>query len=147
MFVKDVMTPQVVTIHADGTLREAAERMLEHGINGLPVVDDEERLVGVIGLKDILRAPTPSVARATVSRLKQIGDIARHLDSRRVKQVMATRVWSVKEDEPLMSAIAIMVNEGLHPVPVLRDGELVGVVSRADAVRVLLAHQVEPSIP
>jgi CBS domain-containing protein len=147
MLVKDVMESPVITIHPEATLRQAAERMLEHGINGLPVVDDEECVVGIIGLKDILRAPMPSLARARVSRLTPIGDIARHLEARRVNQVMATRVWSVKEDDPVMAAVAIMVNQGLHPVPVLRDEQLVGVISRADAVRALLDYQLEPVGP
>ena len=59
MLVKDIMKSLVITIHPEATLQEAAERMLEHGINGLPVVDDQERVVGVIGLKDILRGAAP----------------------------------------------------------------------------------------
>ena len=74
-------------------------------------------------------------------------DIAQHLDTRRVQQVMATRVWSVKEDDPLMAAVAIMVNQGLHPVPVLRNGRLVGVVSRADAVQAILSHRPQSVAP
>ncbi|MCL4393224.1 MAG: CBS domain-containing protein [Chloroflexi bacterium] len=54
---------------------------------------------------------------------------------------MATTVFSVKESDPLMAAVAIMVNEGLHPAPVFRDGRLAGVVSRADAVRAILIQR------
>jgi CBS domain-containing protein len=106
-------------------------------------VDNRDYVVGIIGLKDILRAPMPSLAHATVSRRTTEADIAKWLNTTRVERVMATTVFSVKEDEPLMSAVAIMVNQGLHPVPVLRGQQLMGVVSRADAVRAILSHQAE----
>ena len=140
MLVKEIMQSPVIIIHAKATLREAAELMLAHSVNGLPVVDAQQRVIGIIGLKDILRAPMPSVARATVSRLTTEVDVATRLDTTPVGRVMATTVFSVKEDDPLMVAVAIMVNEGLHPVPVLRDERLVGVVSRADAVRAIVSQ-------
>ncbi len=141
MLIKEIMQSPVITIHAEATLHEAAELMLDHGVNGLPVVDEQQHVIGVIGLKDILRAPMPSLARMTVSRHTPEADIAKHLATTSVARVMATTVFSVKEDDPLMVAAAIMVNDGLHPVPVLRDGRLVGVVSRADAVRAILSYQ------
>ena len=134
MLVKEIMQSPIITIRPTATLREAAELMLAHGINGLPVVNEQAYVVGIIGLKDILRAPMPSLARATVSRRTSEADIAKQTDTTTVERVMATTVFSVKEDDPLMMAVAIMVNEGLHPLPVLRDGRLVGVVSRAICV-------------
>jgi CBS domain-containing protein len=138
MKIKDIMQANVVTVRPDASLREAAQAMLEAGVNGLPVVDDERRVVGIIGLKDILRAPWPSVVQAQVSRMGTLSDKAGALDRATVERVMARTVFSVREDEPVMAAVAIMVNQGLHPVPVLRNGKLVGIVSRADAVRALL---------
>jgi CBS domain-containing protein len=144
MLVKEIMRSTVVTIRPDATLRQAAELMLEHNINGLPVVDDARRVVGIIGLKDILRAPTPSIMQAQVSRMGSLETKADALDSTTIERVMARTVFTVKEDDSVMTAVAIIVNQGLHPVPVLRGGQLVGVVSRADAVRAIL-HQ--PSAP
>ena len=147
MLIKEIMQSPVFTIHAEATLREAAELMLEHGVNGLPVVDAQQRVSGIIGLKDVLRAPMPSVARATVSRLTTEVDVATRLDTTPVGRVMATTIYSAKEDDPLMVAVAIMVNEGLHPVPVLREGRLVGIVSRADAVRAILSQAAPVGAP
>ena len=138
MQVKDIMNPGAVTIHPDASLREAAQRMLDFGVNGLPVVDDGDHVIGIIGLKDILRAPMPSIIQAQVSRMSHLEDKAGVLDSVTVERVMARTVFSVTEDDPVMAAVAVMVNQGLHPVPVLRHGNLVGIVSRADAVRALL---------
>lgn len=56
MLVKNVMHVPVLTIQSDATLRQAAERMVEYGVNGLPVLDAGGYVVGIIGLKDILRA-------------------------------------------------------------------------------------------
>lgn len=147
MLVKEVMQIHVVTIHPEATLREAAQRMLEHGVNGLPVVDQEQQVIGIIGLKDILRAPMPSLARASVSRQTQERDVANRLGSTPVSHVMATKVWTVNEDDPLMLAVTIMVNEGLHPVPVLRHHRLVGIISRADAVHGLLEPELARQSP
>ncbi len=138
MRVRDIMQTNVITIHLRASLREAARRMLESGINGLPVQDDAGNVVGVIGLKDILRAPTPSIVQAQVSRMANLEDRTEVLDNTDVAHVMARTVFSVREEDPVMAAVAVMVNQGLHPVPVLRNGKLVGIVSRADVVRALV---------
>ena len=145
MLVKEIMQSPAFTIRPDATLRQAAELMLEHNINGLPVVDDARRVVGIIGLKDILRAPMPSLMQAQVSRIDSLETKAKALDKTTIERVMARTVFTVKEDDPLMVAVAIMVNQGLHPVPVLRGGQLVGVVSRADAVRAILRQSSAPA--
>lgn len=144
MLIKEIMRVPVVTIEPDATLRQAAERMIEYGVNGLPVVDTQGYVIGILGLKDILRAPFPSLVQSRVSRQTREQEILRHLDTIRVERVMATTVWSVKEDDEVMKAVVVMVNEGLHPLPVLRDGRLVGIISRADAVRAVLASGAAP---
>ncbi len=78
-------------------------------------------IVGRIGLKDVLRAPFPSLTHARVPR-------------------------QTREENKVMQAVVVMVNEGLHPLPVVRDGRLVGIISRADAVRALLAEQTVSSM-
>jgi CBS domain-containing protein len=147
MLVKEVMHDPIVTIHAEVTLSEAAEQMLEHSVDGLPIVDAEQHVIGIIRLEDILNAPMLGLARAKVARSTEESNIARQLDVTPVRYVMAKRVPTIKEDDPLMAAVAIMVKDGLHPVPVLRDGRLVGVISRADAVRALLGFRLAPIVP
>ncbi|MBI4675447.1 MAG: CBS domain-containing protein [Chloroflexi bacterium] len=139
MLVKEIMHIPVVTIQPDDTLRQAAERMVEYGVNGLPVIDAQGYVIGIIGLKDILRAPFPSLVQSRVSRQTRPEEILRHLDVTRVERVMATMVWSVREDDEVMKAVVVMVNEGLHPLPVLREGRMIGIISRADAVRAILS--------
>ena len=52
---KDIMNPKVLTVDADATIRSAAEMMLENGVNGLPVISSSGKLVGMIGIKDVLK--------------------------------------------------------------------------------------------
>jgi len=142
-FTRDIMNPDVIAIEPDATLRQAAELMLNYGINGLPVVDADGRLVGIVGIKDVLRAPWPSLARGQISHVEPLEQKAQVLDRVHVSRVMARNVRITTEDRPVMEVAAMMSNLGLHPIPVIRDGHLVGIVSRADVVEALLAVPAE----
>ena len=139
MLVKEIMNRNVVTVRGGATLAEVAEVMLSRGINGLPVIDPDGRVVGMIGIRDVLRVPTPSRSDMPILRWAKLEEKAADLASTVVDKVMARRVISVGEDADVIEVAGLMANRGVHPIPVLRDGRLVGIVSRADVVRVLLA--------
>ncbi len=139
MLAKDVMQRNVVTIHRKSNLADAARLMLVHRINGLPVVDDSGQVVGMVGIRDVLRAPTPSQSEMPILKWARLEDKAAELARTTVERVMARRVVTVEEDTPAIEVAGIMANRGLHPVPVLRDGQLVGIIGRADIVEALLA--------
>jgi CBS-domain-containing membrane protein len=138
VLAKDLMQRNVVTVSKDATLAEAATLMLEHGINSLPVLDEHGRVVGMVGIRDVLRAPLPSGSTMPLLRWTRLEDKVRQLASTRVAQVMARKVVSVSEDASLIELASVMAERGLHPIPVLREGHLLGVVGRADIVRALL---------
>jgi CBS domain-containing protein len=147
MVAKDIMTRDTITIRPGVSLAEAAKLMLKHGLNALPVVD-QEHVVGMIGIKDILRAPIPSFYDTLIHKWTRPEEKAALLLEVRVEQVMARNVVSVEEETPVMEVTALMANRGLHPIPVLRESRLIGIIGRADAVRALLdladAHESSP---
>ena len=136
---KDVMNAYVLTVEADATLRRAAEVMLEHNVNGLPVVSSQGVLVGLVGIKDVIRMPHRQAGRSYIIFYPGFERKARLLDEVLVSEVMSSPVVVVSEDAILGEVMTIVLDRGVHPVPVLRDGQLVGIIGRADLVRAMLA--------
>lgn len=139
------MCQPVVSARPDMTLHEAASLMHAHGINGLPVLDAELRVVGVVGIKDILRAPFRSGDEVYISSITPLARLAGRLPRLHVDDVMARPPVCVRPDEPLSAVMAFMINRGIHPIPVTdTDQRLLGVIGRADVLGVLLARHGAP---
>ena len=143
MLVKQLMQIQVVTIHPEETLRRAAERMLSYRVSGLPVVDRPEHMIGLIHFQDVLHAPFPEVARVRIPGIESEPSWARRLSLIRVGEIMATEVVSVQHNDPLLTAVMLIIEHDVHPLPVLHDGRLVGILSRATALRAILNYRLE----
>ena len=139
MLAKDIMTTSVVTVGAFESLATAARLMLNHRINALPVLDEHGRLVGMIGIRDVLRVPVPSYSDSPIIKWARLEEKAALLNETSVRAVMNRRVVTVDETATVIEVAALMANRGVHPIPVMRDGQLLGVVGRADVARALLA--------
>jgi CBS domain-containing protein len=143
MKARDVMSKTVVTVPAAATIVDAAKILLDHGVSGAPVVDGEGRLVGMLTEGDLFRRyeigtePDPAALSPGVAYL----DIARRFvksHGERVEDVMTRDVVRVFEDTPLARVAELMGLKRIKRVPVVRDGEIVGIVSRADLLRALV---------
>jgi len=149
----DAMTRRVVTVRDDAAIMEAARLMLDHGISGLPVVDAEGRLAGIVTEGDLLRRAETGTERRRPRWLELLigpGKLASEYvrtHGRKVADVMTGDVVSVGEDVPLPELIDLMERKRIKRVPVLRDGRIVGIVSRANLVRALaaLAREIAPA--
>jgi len=137
------MTSEVITVGEDASVQDAARLMAEHGISAVPVVDRERRVVGMVSEGDLLhRAETGTERRRSwwlemMSSTNQLaGEYVRsHSDS--VKDVMTRDVVSVTEETAVGDIAILLETNRIKRVPVLRDGRLVGIVSRANLVRAL----------
>lgn len=142
MKVRDVMTSPVVSVGPDTTLLEAGELMLKHDISGLPVLDKDARLVGLITERDFLR-PTGSGRGYQRPRWFQVltgqakDGFRRHAD-RKVAEVMTADPVTITEETPLEEVVGLMGHHLIHRLPVMRGAKLVGIVSRADLLRALV---------
>jgi acetoin utilization protein AcuB len=114
--------------------------MHEHGINGLPVADEDNRVVGVIGIKDILRVPFHSGNEVYISTATHLPRLAAHRRDLQVRGVIAVRPLCMRPDDSLSVAGEPMVNRGVHPIPVVDDDRRhVEVIGRADILGVRLS--------
>ena len=142
--VRDVMTERIFTIDPDRTLGEAAHLMLEHDIRALPVVNEGGSLVGIITHKELLKFLIPDyVQRAKTGAfrvptrhqiLKGTNDAKEIL----VKEAMARTVLCVSDDQRLSDVANLMNNKDVDRFPVVREGVVVGFLTRADLIRRLL---------
>lgn len=140
MRARDIMNPDVITIRTGASVAAAARLLVDHRINAMPVLDSEGRVVGMIGIRDVLRVPHPSHSQTPILRWDSLQEKVEHLRQTIVDQVVKhQRLVSVDEDCPIVEVASIMANRGVHPLLVLKDGALLGVIGRADVARTLLA--------
>lgn len=146
MTVGDIMTREVVTARRDMSIHEAARLMVEHGVSGLPVVDDEGRLIGIVSDGDLVLRPRPRVGRPWWHRFFDSGEeLARSFQRAfgvTVGAVMSAPVVHVRPDLAVSLAAVLLHRRDVRRLPVVDGaGKVVGIVSRADLVRALAAQQ------
>jgi CBS-domain-containing membrane protein len=143
MQVRDVMTRNVISIASDETVLKAAELMLQNRISGLPVVDATGSLVGVVTEGDFLRRGEIGTQRRRPKWLEFLlgpGRLASdyvQASGRHVQEVMSTDPLTVSEDDSLETVVELMERRHVKRLPVLRDGKMVGIVSRANLMYAL----------
>lgn len=141
MIVADIMTHPALAIGPEAPLLQAIRLMTGHRVSGLPVVGPEGQILGVLTEGDLLRRAETGTAGDQPGWLAGIlrpGHTAQQYvatHGRRVGDVMTTEVIAVTEDTSLADAVDLMQRHRVRRLPVLRDGKLLGVVSRADLVR------------
>jgi CBS domain-containing protein len=151
MRVVDVMTTNVIQVDPEMTVKAAAKLLVDHGVSGAPVVDAAQHVVGMISEGDMLQRPeigTEPRRRSwwldLVSSNRELTEEYIKSHGHKVKDVMTDRVISVGEATPLGEVAALLEARRIKRVPVLRDGKLVGIVSRANLVQALASTIEEP---
>lgn len=140
MKVKDVMTPGVITVKPDATLKEVASLLAEHGVSGVPVVDGDGKVLGIVSKTDILikeRAAQPE-QRGMLAMLRGGADdsaTAVKVEARTALEAMTAPVVGVQEERDLAAAAGLMLDNRINRLPVLRGNQLVGIITRSDLVR------------
>ena len=146
MRAMDVMTTDVITVDPDTTVQALAALLAERGISGAPVVDSSGRLVGIVSEGDLLHRTEIGTARRHRERRRSwwlddfASDLARdYIKSygRTVKDIMTRDVVTVTEDTDLGEVAALLEAKRIKRVPVMRDGKVAGIISRANLVRAL----------
>ena len=142
MQASEVMTHAVIVISADASVQEAASKMLQHHVSGLPVADVSGTLVGMVTEGDLLRRIESGTERRRAHWLEVPlgpGRMAQeyvHTHGRKVAEVMTSNIYSVGPETPLNEVVDLMERRHVKRVPVLDSkGQLVGIVSRANLLR------------
>lgn len=145
MKAEDVMTRDVISIAPDATVLQAARLMLQHHISGLPVVDKDGKLVGVLSEGDFLRrreTRTEHKRSRWLEFLMGPGRIAAeysHSHGSKVAEVMTTEVQTVDEVTALEDIVELMERKRIKRVPVVCGGQLVGIVTRSNLMHAMVS--------
>lgn len=132
MLVKDRMSRHPITIRPDVSLHDALRIMREEKVRRLPVVDKNNKLVGIVAEKDLLYAsPSPATSLSVYEINYLISKI-------KVEDLMTRNVITVPEDCPLEEAARIMVDNAIGALPVMRGDLLVGMITESDLFKVFL---------
>src|SRR5690348_10138862 len=127
MIASDIMTRKVVTIHPEASVQEAAQLLDQFRISGIPVVNATGDLIGIITEADI------------ISKVNRYGLLDQ--DGLLVADIMSRNVTTVDEDTPVGDIAMLLSERKIKRVPVVRQGRLVGIVSRGDIVHaVAMGH-------
>lgn len=142
----DIMTRAVVTVKPEDMVGVVARQLATHGISAVPVCDEAGHVLGMVSEGDLLRPFTKERAlkRAWWLELLAEGhDLAPafqdyiNVDHRRARDLMTTPVVTADEEASLADLADLITEKSVKRVPILRDGVMVGIVSRADIVRAL----------
>jgi CBS domain-containing protein len=129
------MTREVVTVGPDTSAKHAGEVMAEHGFAALPVVDDDDRLVGIVAEADVLKDRLPLDPRLHMRRDEDVQDRPLPL---LVRGVMTAAVRTVAPNADVADVARLLIDANLRSVPVVEDDRPVGIVSRRDLLRALV---------
>jgi CBS domain-containing protein len=143
MKVKDVMTTKVICIGADEPVLKAARLMLQNRISGLPVLDKEGELLGIVTEGDFLRRGELGTQRQRPKWLEFVlgpGKLAAeyvHTSGRKVEEIMTPDPRTIREDDSLETVVETMERHHVKRLRVTRGGRMVGIVSRANLMHAL----------
>lgn len=143
MYVSDAMTQAVITAKPSMSIDETARLMVENRISGLPVIDEHDKLCGILTEGDLLRRAEIGT-ELTVSRWKallmgpaRLAEQYTRAHARKVQDVMTREVVTIAPSAPLADVVALMQTRDIKRLPVIEQGRLVGIISRADLMKAL----------
>ena len=144
----DIMTTEVMTVKEETPLKELAEILYENRINGVPVVDDEGSLIGIICESDLIRKDK----KLHIPTVVALFDAVFYLESsknieKEIKQISATtvsdlftrEVVTVDEKTPIDEIATIMTQKKIYTIPVMDGERLVGIVGKGDVIRTFIS--------
>ena len=143
MKAQDVMSRRVITVRRDSELQQAIATMLDHGISGMPVTNENGALVGMLTEGDLLRRSELGTERRRPRWLEFLigpGKLAAeytHAHGRSVADAMSESLHYATPDMPLQQVVDMMERQRIKRVPVLDQGRLVGIITRANLLRAL----------
>lgn len=145
MKVCELMTKDVVSVTPETSLRDAASLLVERRISGLPVVNEAAEVVGVLSEADILVKAGGSVSRNRLLGWLLDPDLGLEdkIRAETVGEAMSAPAVTITAQRPVHEAARLMVGENVNRLPVVEDGRLVGILTRADVVRAFTRSDAE----
>ena len=151
LLAKDIMTKKVITINQDASIQELSELLLDHKISGVPVVDNEGKVVGIATEGDIIVKDTnlyfPRYFKLldSIIYLESLTEFKNSLKKHfaiKVSEIMSTEIFSSKPETTVDEIANLMVENKINRIPVLsEDKKLEGIITRADIVRSMITRK------
>lgn len=148
---KDIMTTPVITVNPELPVEQLADLLWKNKISGAPVVDAEGEVIGVVTESDLidqtrkLHLPTMISFLDSVIMLESADAVEKQIGKMTgatVEEICSKHPITIDENTPLDEIATIMAEKGVHTIPVLRAGELVGVVGKNDIIKTLARRPV-----
>ncbi len=144
MFARDLMNTPVITIREDATVAEAARLMLDRDVSALPVLNGNDRLVGILthsdfGLSPKFRPLSENIYSllGSTSTFEHMEETARQVGNKRIGDVMRRSVIVVHGSDSVEHVARLMLRWQIHRLPVMDDGKLVGIITRHDFLKLV----------
>ena len=147
MKAKDVMTRHIITVGPGASVKHVGQLMLDHKISGVPVIDDDGKLTGMITEGDLMGRFELGLERLDQANGEESARAYVKSHSWCASDVMTRDVVTVDERAPVSEVARRLEECGIKRMPVVREGKLVGIVSRADLLRALAMARVEETAP
>lgn len=147
----DIMKSKVITVKADATVQELADLLTKKKISGVPVIDDHNRVLGIVSEGDLISIdadihfPHYIELLGNIIYLESVKKYEERLHraaATKVSDLMTNDVVSVQEDAPITEVATLMTDKQVNRVPVLNGDVLVGIIARADVVRAIAGNKV-----
>jgi CBS domain-containing protein len=150
MNARDVMVSDVVTVGPDDPVSKAVQLLVDHDISALPVVDANQRVIGILSESDLLHREKIGTEKHRAWWLEAVTppsvlalDYAKS-HGRRVAELMSENIISANEDTPISEIATLLEKHRIKRVPILKDGRLIGIVSRSNLVQALASVYPRP---
>ena len=141
---KEIMTLDVITVTEDTSIKTLSELFLTHKVNGFPVLDENGQLKGIVTEKNLiernknLHIPTVIALFDAVIYLesdKKFEDEVKRFNATRVKDIYTSNVLTVTPDTGFDEIASLMADKGVHSIPVVDDGKVVGIIGKLDIIK------------
>jgi predicted transcriptional regulator len=130
MEAKDVMSDGVISVNARANLLDAARLLVNGGVSAMPVIDDQGMMVGIVSEADLIRR---------MAAEPDAGKVVADAKARQVSEIMTRDVVTAGEETSLKELANLMLSRNIKRVPILRDGSIVGIVSRIDLLQAVVS--------
>lgn len=151
MKIKDIMLRNTTSVLPDCYLEEVIQIMALQRINGIPVVDEEQKVIGFISYHDIVKALLPNYLGIINSNTfitdfihlsKKLKEYAHH----KVEEFMKRDIKTINEDDNEVMAADLLIRYKIHHLPVIRKGHLVGIVTMKDLLKAMIENKEEDQL-
>ena len=138
MLVKDIMTKNVYTVLPQDSLKKASDILKEKKISGIPVVDENGVVVGIITITDLLKILGQIYEWKELEKKESEVDLSHTYEEQKekgkVEDIMTKEVVTLEEDDTIDDVMSLMFERKIHTIPIIKEGKLIGVVGKRDLI-------------